>query len=111
MPRLPQPPIVAALIRIAKGVDHILRHVHEMKEQAMADKAEVLAQIADVKTLVVELTKDVGRAIDKLDEAVANQNFDEVSTAVADLRTAIQDVDARVEAAAPEPATPEQPTV
>ncbi len=106
MPRIPLPPTVAALIAVGEGIEHIVKDLHALKEQVMADKAEVLAQIADVKTLVAELKKDVERVADRLDEAVANSNLDEVSAAVADLRTAVQDIDERAEAAAPEDTTP-----
>ncbi len=103
MPRIPLPSTLAALIAVGEGIEHIVKELHELKEQAMSDKAEVLAQVADVKALVVELTKDVGRVLDRLDAAIAAGNMDEVSAAVADLRSAVQDVDDRVEAAAPEP--------
>ncbi len=103
MPRIPHPPIVAAVIAVGKGVAHIVKDLHELKEQIVSDKAEVLAQIADLKTLVVELTEDVGRVADRLDEAVAANNLDEVSAAVADLRDLVQAADDRAEAAAPEP--------
>lgn len=111
MPRIPQPPTVAALVAIGKGVQHIVKDLHALKEQVMATKDEVLAQIADVKTLLGEVRKDVGRVADKLDEAVANSNLDDVAAAVADLRGVVQDIDDRAETASPEPAAPvEEPT-
>lgn len=106
MPRIPLPPTVAALIAVGEGIEHIVKELHALKEQTMSDKAEVLAQVADVKALVTELKKDVGRVLDRLDAAVAAGNMDEVSAAVADLRSAVQDIDERVEAAAPEDTTP-----
>ncbi len=103
MPRIPLPATLAALIAIGDGITHIVKDLHELKEQAMSDKAEVLAQIADLKTLVVELSKDVGRVADRLDEAVAANNLDDVTAAVSDLRGLVQAADDRAEAAAPEP--------
>ncbi len=72
----------------------------------MASKDEILAQIADVRTLLDEVRKDVGRVADRLDEAVANNNLDDVSAAVADLRGVVQAIDDRAEAAAPEDTEP-----
>ncbi|GAA2346831.1 hypothetical protein [Dactylosporangium salmoneum] len=89
----------------------------KLKEQIMTSKDEVLAQIADVKTLLVETGKDVSRVADKLDQALANNDLTAVSEAVAELKTIAQGIDDRAEASDPEqpatgePAEPEQPGV
>jgi hypothetical protein len=91
-----------------------------LKETLMATKDEILTQIADVKTLLVETGKDVSRVADKLDQAVANGNLTEVADAVAELKSIAQGIDDRAEASDPEqtttpgdetPAEPEQPAV
>jgi hypothetical protein len=80
-----------------------------LKETLMATKDEILAQIADVKTVLVETGKDVGRVADKLDQAVANGNLTEVADAVAELKTIAQGIDDRAEASDPEQAAPVEP--
>ncbi len=78
-------------------------------ECLMATKDEILAQIADVKTVLVETGKDVGRVADKLDQAVANGNLTEVADAVAELKTIAQGIDDRAEASDPEVTEPVEP--
>ncbi len=76
----------------------------------MATKDEVLAQIADVKNLLVETGKDVNRVADKLDQAVAAGDLSEVSAAVAELHQIAQGIDDRAEASDPEQsAEPDEP--
>lgn len=102
MPRLPQNPIVTALVNIARGVDHIIRDLHAAKEAIVTSKEEVLAQIADVRNLLVETGEDVRRVADKLDAAVAAGDLSDVSAAVAELRGLAQGIDDRAEQSDPE---------
>lgn len=111
-PRIPRPthPLLAALRNLGDGIGHVLRHVHELQETIVTTKQELLGQLGEVKSLAVETFKDVGRLVDKLDEALAAGNLDDVAAATGELRTLVQDVNDRVEAAAPEPpAEPEEP--
>lgn len=77
----------------------------KLKEQIMATKDEILADIADVKNILVETGKDVSRVADKLDTAVANGNLTEVADAVAELKQIAQGIDDRAEASDPEQTT------
>jgi hypothetical protein len=81
----------------------------KLKEQIMATKDEILTQIADVKTVLVETGKDVGRVADKLDQAVANGNLTEVAAAVAELKSIAQGIDDRAETSDPEQTAPAEP--
>ncbi len=80
----------------------LTRMIAHPTEHIMANQDEVLAQIADVKNLLVETGKDVDRVADRLDEAVANGDLSAVSTAVAELRGLAQGINDRAEASAPE---------
>lgn len=100
----------AMLARILDRLARVEHRQHELKEQTMATKDEILAQIADVKTTLVETGKDVARIADKLDVAAANGDLTAVSDAVAELKSLAQGIDDRAEASDPEaPAEPEQP--
>lgn len=89
---------------------HILRHLHDYKEMFMVTKQEILDQLADVKTVLGETAKDVGRVADKLDQAVANGDLSEVAAAVAELKQMAEGIDARAEQSDPEqPADPAEP--
>lgn len=113
--RIPNPfapsRIETTLRRIAVDQQHLLRHAHETREILMVTKDELKTQIGEVKTILVEAQKDVGRVADKLDQAVANGNLDDVSAAVAELRGLAQGIGDRAEQSDPEqPATPTEPT-
>lgn len=110
LPRMLQPFARAetTIRRIAVDVAHLLRHVHELKEIVMVTKDELKTQIGEVKTILVEAQKDVGRVADKLDQAVEAGNLDDVSAAVTELRTLAQGIGDRAEQADPE--TPVEPT-
>lgn len=75
----------------------------ELKGLIMATKEEILANLADVKASLVELSKDVTRVIAALDAAVQAQDLTAVAAAVDDLKTTVGTLDAAVEAASPEP--------
>lgn len=106
-------PIIDAVALLGAGVEAIHRHLHELKENIVSSKQEVLAELGEVKTILVEAGKDVNRVADKLDAAVAAGNLDEVSAAVDELRTLATSVGERAEAADPEPVveepSPEEP--
>ncbi len=104
--------IATAALVTAAGVAWLIYRT----ETLMATKDEILAQIADVKAVLLETGKDVNRVADKLDAAVANGNLTEVADAVAELKSIAQGIDDRAEASDPEttetPAdeTPAEPT-
>jgi len=73
-------------------------------ERLMATKDAILAQIAEVKALLVETGKDVDRIADKLDEAANDGDLTAVAEAVTELHSLAQGINDRAEAADPEPA-------
>jgi hypothetical protein len=112
LPRFPNPfapsRIETTLRRIAADVAHVLRHQHELREILVSTKQEILDSVREVNGILVEARKDVGRVIDKLDEAVANGNLDDVAAAVNELRPVAQAIGDAAEKAAPE--APVEPT-
>jgi hypothetical protein len=83
----------------------------EIKEILVATKEEVLASLAELKTLAVENQEDTTRIIEKLDQAVQDQDLTAVADAVNELRSITQATNDAIEAADPEtPTTPEEPT-
>lgn len=100
---------------------------YTLKEIIMTTKDEILAELADTKTVAEETRKDTERLASgftvvsgqlkdvqaKLDAAIANGDLSAVSAAVADLKVSIQDTDDLVESASPEatpqPAQPQTP--
>lgn len=78
----------------------------EVKELLMATKEEVLASIDGVKTSLVELSSDVQRVIDALNEAIAAGDLTAIAAGVAELQTIVTAVDDAVEAVSPEPTEP-----
>lgn len=78
----------------------------ELKEIMVSTKEELLAELADLKTLVVETNDDITRVLDKLDEALAASDLTEASAAVAELRGLVQAGDDAIEAADPEVEVP-----
>ncbi len=72
----------------------------------MATKEEVLASIDGVKTSLVELSSDVQRVIDALNEAIAAGDLTAIAAGVAELQTIVTAVDDAVEAVSPEPTEP-----
>jgi hypothetical protein len=96
------------------GAENLSVHVYlptdteELEGLLMATKEELLASVADVKALVVELQKDVTRIITDLEAALAAQDLTAVAAAVEDLKSSVTTIDDAVEAASPEP--PTEPT-
>lgn len=80
------------------------------QEQHVATKDEILAQIGEVRNLLVETQKDVGRVADKLDEAMAGGDLAAVGEAIADLRGIAQTINDRAEQSSPEAVAPDEPT-
>lgn len=114
LPRFPNPfapsRIEATLRRIAADVAHALRHQHELREILVSTKQEILDSVREVNGILVEARKDVGRVIDKLDEAVANGNLDDVAAAVNELRPVAQAIGDAAEKAVPESPVEPAPT-
>jgi hypothetical protein len=101
---------LAALAALGVAGWHALTRLERL---IMTAQDDVLAQIADVKTLLVETGKDVTRVADKLDAAIASGDLTAVSAAVAELKTIAQGIDDRAEASDPElpvEPQPEQPS-
>lgn len=79
----------------------------ELEGLIMATREEIVADVAEVKALLVELQKDVTRVIADLEAALANNDLEAVAAAVADLKATTTTIDDAVEAASPEPTEPE----
>ncbi len=123
LPHRPTHPAVAVLAqlrasvaRVARDVTRLLalrgeisavhRHVHELKEELVTTKQELLTAVGEVKTVLVEAQKDVNRLADRFDEAIAAGDLDDAAAAVAELRAIGQSIGDRAEQTVPEqPAT------
>lgn len=79
---------------------------NELRELIVTTKQELLDEVASLKELVVETNDDIARVLEKLDQALADNDMTEVATAVAELRTLVQAGDDALEAADPEVVEP-----
>jgi hypothetical protein len=111
MPRLPPSPIVTALLRVARGVDHIVKDVHQLKEQMMADFTALNARLDEHAAALGGAVQRVNDDVQALRDQIADLSLDtedqaQVDAAVARVQEGIDALNAIDPVRADEPTEP-----
>ncbi len=73
MPRIPHPPIVAAVIAVGEGVARIVKDLHEFKEQVMAKFDALEGKIDELGSALDNLETEWAELKDQLASDTADQ--------------------------------------
>ncbi len=76
MPRIPLPPTLAALIAVGEGVEHIVKELHALKEQIMADFSRLDAKLDEYGTAISGAVQRVNEDVQALRDEVARLTLD-----------------------------------
>ncbi len=96
MPRIPLPPTLAALIAVGDGVTHIVKDLHALKEQTMADFAALNARLDEHATAPAAAVQRVNDDVQALRDQVAMLELDSDDQAQVD--AAVQRVQGSIDA-------------
>ncbi len=88
MPRIPHPPIVAAIIAVGEGVTRIVKDLHEFKEQVMADFTALNAKLDEHATALGNAVQRVNDDVQALRDQIAELELDTADQAQVDAAVA-----------------------